>query len=179
MLRNEREQRDIGFVLRLFNPSSPPHIEALNTAIDAEVIQRDEKNKPLNKTYVKMIEWLKLYVNSPDFLASYSDQRSLELVAEATFWSVKLGLEEHLAKMSYEEIRKFQPLKERFLKTTERSVLINEVCKKLTKPATSHEASYALGQAAWCVYIHHNTFKKVEDEEKTYASTQTIRRSRL
>jgi hypothetical protein len=169
MFRNEREQRDIGFDLRLSNPSNPPHIEALNAVI--ETIQRD--------AYVKMAEWLKLYVRCPDYLALISDEYSLELVAEATFWAVKLGLEEHLAKMSYAEIRKFQPLKERFLKNTERSALINDVCRKLTKPSMSHEASYALGEAAWCVYMHHNTFKKLQDEEKIYDSTQTVIRSRL
>ncbi|MCX7114508.1 MAG: hypothetical protein NTW08_01130 [Gammaproteobacteria bacterium] len=67
--------------------------------------------------------------------------------------------------MSYAEIRKFQPLGERFSKETERARLINDVCAKLVKPAMSHEASFALGQAAWCVYVHHNSFEKMKEEE--------------
>jgi hypothetical protein len=112
MLQKEREKKDSRFNVRLFNPSNPSHIKALNAIIDAEIADKDEENKPLNVTHAKMVDWLKKYVNCPAFLKSYSDDRSLELVAEATFWSVKLGLEPLLAKMSYAEIRGFHPLEE-------------------------------------------------------------------
>lgn len=171
MLRNtEKDQKETGFALRLFDSKNPSHIEALNVLIEAEIAQKDEDNKPLEKTFENMTEWLKKYVNSPDFLKLYSDSRSLELMAEATFWSVKLGLDTHLAKMTYREIREFHPLEERFGNKTERSILIDEVCKKLVKPAWSHEASFALGQAAWCVHVHNNSFKKLKEEEQLYDS---------
>lgn len=171
MLRKE-EKQDSGFNLRLFNPKNPSDIKALNNIIDAEIARADEANKPLNLTHEKMGEWLKKYVNSPDFLSSFSDRRSLELVAEATFWSVKLGLEPLLAKMNYAEIRKFKPLSERHLEKTERTELIDAVCEKMAKPAMSHEASYALGQAAWCIYIHNNSFSELQKQQKLYESNE-------
>jgi hypothetical protein len=70
--------------------------------------------------------------------------------------------------MSYAEIRSFEPLAERHFKKTERTDLIDDVCKKLVKPAMSYEASYALGQAAYCIYIHHNSYDKLKEEEKLY-----------
>lgn len=157
----------------LFNARDAGHREALNALIDLEITQKGEKNMPLNATFEKMIAWLRRYLNNPTFIAQYSDRRSLELVAEATFWSVQLGLETHLAKMSYAEIREFQPLDERFQDNiTRRSALIDEVYKKMLAPAMSHEASYALGQAAWCVYVRTNTLEKMRREERAYEAQQ-------
>lgn len=168
---SSNKKNESGFFLKLFNPKNPSDIKALNAIIDSEIARADEENKPLNLTHAKMVEWLKKYVNSPEFLKSYTNERSLELVAEATFWSVKLGLEPLLAKMSYSEIRKFQPLSERFLETTERTTFINDVCKKLVKPAISFEISYAIGQAAWCVYMHNNSFQKLQEDQTQYESS--------
>ena len=98
----------------------------------------------------------------------------MKIIAEATFWSAKLGLETHLARMSYAEIRAFQPLDERVqTNKTARSVLIDEVCKKMMSQAMSHETSFALGQAAWCVYVRTNTFEKMQEEERVYEAQQT------
>ncbi|MBI5448280.1 MAG: hypothetical protein HY939_06095 [Gammaproteobacteria bacterium] len=173
---------NLRFNLLMFDCQKPTHIEALNALIDSEIANKDEKTKQLKLTFEKMTEWLKRYVNSPEFMATYSDERALELVAEATFWSVKLGLEPHLAAMSYAEIRKFQPLNESFFEETERSKSINDVCDKLVKPAISHEASFALAQAARCVYVHHNSFEKMKEEEANYdlrESSQPTTSSRL
>jgi hypothetical protein len=159
--------------LKFFDLQNQSDIDALNAFIDNEIAQKDEKNKPLNATHQKMVAWLIKYVNSYDFMKMYHDTRSIEAIAEATFWSVQLGLEPHLAKMSYAEIRKFQPLQERTFENTERSKLIKDVCAKLMKPAMSHEASYALGQAAWAVYVHHNSFAKMQEEGDAYDSGQT------
>lgn len=161
------------FSLRMFDAKNKSHIAELNSIIDAEIARREDEIEPLKLTHEKMIEWLKVYVNSSDFLALYPDERSLELMAEATFWSVKLGLEIHLAKMSYEEIRTFHPVMESFTEETPRARAIEKVCSKLVKPAMSHEASYALGQAAWCVYVHNHTFEKMQEEKGEYESSSS------
>src|SRR5438105_3247271 len=99
------------------------------------------------------IDWLKKYVNSDDFLESYN-HHSLKLMAEAIFWSVKLGLEPYLAKMTYADIREFEPLAERFSgNASPHNKLINNVCRELAKPATGYETSFALQTAALCVYV--------------------------
>ena len=42
----------------------------------------------------------------------------------------------------------------------------------MVEPAMSHEASFALGQAAWCVYARTNTFEKIQDEGRAYDAQQ-------
>lgn len=118
--------------------------------------------------------WLEKYVGSADFLKPYDD-RSLMLMAEATFWSVHLGLEPLLAEMRFAEIKNFQPLAESMATTqTRRACLIQQVSKKLKQPKMSHEASYALGMAAFCVYARHHSFAKLQEEEKLYETGQKL-----
>jgi hypothetical protein len=63
---------------------------------------------------------------------------------------------------------------------SERSLLIDDVCKKMVKPAMSHEASYALCKAALCVFVHHHSYNKLQEEENLYESkTANTNKSRL
>ena len=165
--------KDTSFNLYLFNSRNKSHIKQLNTTIETEIARNEEKIEPLKLTHQEMVEWLKTYVDCSDFMAFYTDERSLEMIAEATFWSIELGLEKHLAQMCYEEIRAFQPLMERLTKQTPRARAINEVCSKLKKPAMSYEASFALGQAALCVYVHHNSYEQLKTKEATYDSNDS------
>jgi hypothetical protein len=124
MLRNKtKEQNESGFSPGLFPSKNPSHFKVLKAIISAGIAQKDDENAPLTQTFIDMIEWLKGYVNNPNFLSSYTQMRSLELVAEATYWTVKLGLEPHLAKMYYMEFMNFKPLEESFREKTERSKL--------------------------------------------------------
>lgn len=156
--------------LTLYDPKKNPDVSKLNELIKAGIGISEEQNTDLKPTYVNMVEWLEKYVKSEQFIKMYSDEKNLELVAEATFWTVNLGLDKLIAKMSHQEISKFQPMTEGRLTTTERTTLINKVCDKLTKPAFSFESSYALGQAAWAVYVKNNSYEKLIAENE--ASTQ-------
>ncbi|MDX1900719.1 MAG: hypothetical protein SFW66_01785 [Gammaproteobacteria bacterium] len=162
--------------LELLKKQLASRLEASHALFNSETTSLNKVNMAKNLTHAEMVDWLDKYVNSPEFIASYSDRHSLELIAEATFWAVKLGLEPHLAEMNYAEIREFQPLAERWEKMTVRAIFIDDVCNKLTKPGMSHEASYALQQAAWCVYVHKNSLIKLQEEEKSYESTEAISR---
>ncbi|MCP0913691.1 MULTISPECIES: hypothetical protein [Legionella] len=71
-----------------------------------------------------LAKWLQLYVDSPEFMANYTIERSIKLISEATFWSVKLGLEPYLATRSYAEIRDFKPVLESISKLTEYGKLL-------------------------------------------------------
>ncbi|MCX7114507.1 MAG: hypothetical protein NTW08_01125 [Gammaproteobacteria bacterium] len=75
-----------GFSLRMFDPRKPTDIAALNALIDSEIASKDEENEQLKPTFEKMTEWLKRYVKSPEFMGMYKEERSIELMAEATFW---------------------------------------------------------------------------------------------
>lgn len=168
--KREEKPKNTAFNLRMFDAQKESYIEELNSIIDAEIARKEEEIESLELTHEKMIEWLKGYVNSSDFLTLYADKRSLVLTAEATFWSVKLGLDSHLEKMSYKEIRTFRPLMESIMERTSRAYAIQDVRSKLVKPAMSHEASYALGQAAWCIYVHNKSYEKMQEEEIEYNS---------
>jgi len=171
------EENEHKLIVNFLNPKDPTDNKFLQTLMDAEIIHFTRTQEHLHPTQAKMTEWLKIYVNSPDFLNTYHrSQRSLEFTAEATFWSVKLGLEPFLQKMTYAEIREFSPLAECFLMRgyTERAEFIKRVCEKLTKPSMSHEASFALQQAAWCVYVHFNSYERLQKEEELYKSSKSM-----
>lgn len=118
-------------------------------------------------THEDMLVWLRTYVNSHDFFKG-SDRHALKLVSEATFWSVQVGLDAQFAKMGYQEIREFQPYYTHFKQHTEYTDLINEVFRKLVTPVCSDEAFFAIEKAAWCVYMHNNSFETLVKETKTY-----------
>jgi hypothetical protein len=160
MLRNEKE--DNGFSLKLFNPKNCSEIEALYADIDSEIAQSEEKITPQIRS--KMVDWLKKYVNSPDFLNSY--EQWLELMAVATFWSVKLGLEPFLAKLSDVERQEFHPLCPGFFANAERTKLIYKLLEKLSKPPFVGQAIHGLELAADCVYVHYNSFEKFQEQNK-------------
>lgn len=134
------------------------------------------------------VEWLTNYVNNSTYLGLYSSKNSsksqveatLKVVAEATFWSVTLGLDVYFAKMSYAQIWEFQALYWRFEEETEKARLINDVWAKLAQLAIPDEKiNAAIGQAAWCVYVHHNSVEKMHEEENEYESnirSQSARR---
>lgn len=182
MLQNEiKTQGDIS--LRLFNQTSSSmlfnqqsHATRDSNPIEILIAQKNIKNKKSKLDYKKMVKWLTEYVNCPEFLATYSDNdnRSIELVAEATFYSVNLGLDEHFLKMSYSEIREFQLLNEMLL-LSEREKLIRSVLSQLKKPAIIQEAQYAMGQAAWCIYIHHYSYKKLQEENEAYPLMKSMK----
>ena len=117
-------------------------------------------------------EWLKRYVDNPKFIELYQNKQNFELVAEATFWSVKLGLASLLAKMSYAEIRAFKPLAEGLCRTTERAILIKQVMDKLERPPYCYEASFALGQAAWAIYARQHTYDTLMEQKTIYEESQ-------
>ncbi|MDF1684584.1 MAG: hypothetical protein P1U36_07975 [Legionellaceae bacterium] len=127
-------------------------------------------------THEDRLAWLNAYVTSCEFLESY-DAHSLRLVSEATFWSVQLGLDVQFSKMSYQEIREFQPYYTHFKQHTEYTDLINEVFRKLVTPTWSDEAFFAIEKSAWCVYMHHNTFEKLMEETETYDLNASIFRN--
>mgnify|MGYP003647134022 CR=1 FL=1 len=169
-----QRKNNTGLGVGFFNMRKPNDVQALNAIIDTQIAENEAANQSLKPTHAKMVEWLKSYVNEDRFIASFTSQddgeRTLELVAEATFWSVNLGLDVLMAKMSHAELRIFQPLREKMLEKTERTQLISAVCDKLVKPAMSHEASFALQQASWCVYIKNNSMDKLQEEDKQYDS---------
>ena len=122
-----------------------------------------------------MVEWLKQYLNSPEVIKLYNNEHSLECAAEATYWSVQLGLYKYFQHMNYQEIMAFKPVEEMITisNKSDRTNLIRKVNSKLTKVSCSFEASYALFQAAWCVYIHHHSFQKLLDEKEAYDLRKT------
>lgn len=152
----------------IFDPREPSQIKILNEMIENQIEAMEEKHHPHKKSYEKMTAWLEKYINNPAFYNLYTCKRSKELIAEATFWIVNLGLDKHIENMSYSELKQFQPFNEKCLNNTSRSQLIREICSKLTKPDFSHEASYALQQGALIVYAHKHTFEKLEKDEKEY-----------
>lgn len=162
-----------GFSFGVFNMSNPDDVRKFDKVVEDVIESSETPKKPTqmveqSNQYVTTEEWLRKYVDDEEFIGSYSDERSMALVAEATYHSALLGLEDHLAKMSYAEIRKFHPLKEMFDAKTDRASLIKKVSSKMKKPAWSHEASYALQQAAWCVYARHNAPEKRQEDADRY-----------
>ncbi|MFI4918366.1 MAG: hypothetical protein ACHP65_02305 [Legionellales bacterium] len=114
------------------------------------------------------VVWLKNYINSPDAMALLNTNPSLELIAEATFWSVELGLDKHLARMSYSELRQFHPLEEICTANTDRGKLLKAVDATLKKADMWHEVSNALQQAGWCVFLHNNSFAQMNVAKEAY-----------
>lgn len=105
----------------------------------------------------------KLKSHCPELAATYTDDRSLLLVAEAYWWSHTLGLNDFFAKMTPAEIRTFKPIEESLYGTDiPLRDMLRLIMSKMKEPAESLKASYALGQAAWCAYLWANN-KKLKD----------------
>lgn|GEM_PF-4351612 len=170
--KNSKETEKLhGFVVSTENPFQ---VIKLSAFIQEETSEKQQKNRKTSESYV---EWLDEYINDDmiDFLDKY-DEFSRELIAEATYFTVKLGLDVAFERMSYPHVLKFKPLEEVYSWRTAkdcpwnpgRAELIEAVCEKLKKPTCSFEISYALRQAAWIVYIKENTYKTFQEEEQAY-----------
>lgn len=120
---------------------------------------------PTSMSSLLQIAWLEGYLAPQP--VNITDEKLVKMIAEATYWSVSLGLTESLKKMSYSETRNFHPIEE-MMDHTPRSLLLAEVSKKLTIPVMSHEVSHALQQVAWVVYIKEHSYQEMLVEEAEY-----------
>lgn len=132
---------------------------ALQQILDAqlEAHKASRLYNDVQPTINKMVElWRQ---ENPDFSKSITDEYSSKLVAEAWFWSKNLGLFDVLTASgwdTYDKIRAFQPLgimhgmREAPAGLKEKIKLVSN---KMVVPSMSHEASYALGQAAWTYFV--------------------------
>lgn len=114
------------------------------------------------------------YVNNDEFLAIYKDRQSLTLMSEATYWMAKTGVDDTIKKMTYDQIRNLHPIEERFSGSPLGKEL-DKVAVHMKRPGQSYEASYALGQAAWVVYIRENGWEKKKELDRKYNSKNVPR----
>ena len=143
------------------------HIEKL-ALVNQEIAKGEDPSQTPN-LYSTMVDWFKLYVFDDEHLATYSYPRDLELAAEATFWSVQLGLAPQFEKMNmdYAAVQAFDPLQHTSRKT-KLGKLINDVAGKLERYNTPDDLAFALKQAVWATYLHSHTYEKKQLEKSAY-----------
>lgn len=137
------------------------HIEKF--AILNHAIQTHIGQKPTPELYLKMVEWFKQYTHV-EHIECLKNPRSLELAAEATFWSVKLGLAPHVAQMDYATFQTFDPIKARLSKRTTIGKLIDQVYSKLQRPLLADDYKFALQEAARASYYHPRPYEEVHTD---------------
>jgi hypothetical protein len=158
--------------LSIFNMQTATNneLQALNQLIQNGIGIKDNENQRFTETFANMGDWFKKYCVNKEFLYRNFDERSLELVAEATFWAVNLGAGNFVKHMSYLDIKRIRPLAGTGMPEGLAKIM-DMVSEKLQKPAWSHEASYAMMQATWAIYaVEHNKserqFAKEDDDYK-------------
>jgi hypothetical protein len=156
---NPEDPKIVGVQLVALDMHKEGDRNALQQILDAQ-IEAHKASKLYNDvqpTINKMVElWRQ---ENPDFSKSITEEHSSQLVAEAWFWSKNLGLFDVLTTSgwdTYDMIRAFQPLgimhgmREAPAGLKEKIKLVSN---KMVVPSMSHEASYALGQAAWTYFV--------------------------
>jgi hypothetical protein len=138
--------------LSAINMSNPQDVELLNSILDNMRDRRDSEIAHLSPTLERIIDWFKGEYGDVCFPGILECERSLSLVSEATFWSHNLSLKDFFDKWDYKQVKKFSPLEEMILKSSLLGEATKKVAHKLVQPSMSHEASYALKQAAWIIY---------------------------
>lgn len=175
MFSNKKEESEYSPTF-FFKPITREDMTKMTNAL---IAKKNEEVKPLHQKYAEMIDWLKTYVNCSEFINSYTEERSLELMAEATFLAVNSGdgLESLINKMGYEQIREIQP-NPLHIPKTELDKSIDKVFHKITRAALSYEAGYAIQQAAYCIYIHYHSYEKLKEEEQLYKARTGFQQDR-
>jgi len=136
-------------------------------------VQSHKSSKKYKDNLPTINEMVKMWrTKNPFFSSSIVDEHSAQLVAEAWYWTSELGLFHDLTTMGFntaEKLKTYRPLDIRMkceYAPKELRKKIDMVCDKLTVPSWSHEASYALWNAAWSCFTEGWSEEEIEKNKK-------------
>jgi hypothetical protein len=136
-------------------------IQNIKQEID-QTLAELKSQKELQKT---LIDWLKL--NYDEYVSTVTDQNTLAIIAEATFWCVKCDLDAYFESMTFKQIRN---LDFNEIATSDHAFrhLFHLAACKLIFPTWDYEKGFALREAAWAIYIKKHGLSKKKLEEIEY-----------
>jgi hypothetical protein len=153
--------------LTVIDPSNPQDVGNLNHTLDRMRAEQDESIWHLAPVIEKMVDWFKAEYGSVCDVSILNDEFYLKLLSEATFFTHSLPLKSVMDGMTYGDIRKFMPIQEIFEKTPF-GIELDKAVKKMKIPSQSDEASWALQNVAWVIYLKRVGEKTFKREEAAY-----------
>jgi hypothetical protein len=154
--------------IALLDMGKPADVALLNSYLDEMIAKREADISDLKPTHDRMRTWYS--TEFPEGYKRYTDDRTLELVAEATFWAYHMPVRTFIEALTYAEIRKFQPLRLSW-EETDFGRALDDCFKKIKKPSMSHEASFAMQQAAWSLHIKKVGKDVFDAEQEAYSKS--------
>lgn len=125
----------------------------------------------------RFVTWLQNYVynREVDEYLKIADRKSLEYVAEATYYCVEHGLDKLLSEYTMYQIRRFCPWEDFRLNTPDSSsyhrllyTVVNSMSRRMPGDLFAWQVQYALGQAAHLFYIKKHGIPKHKEETRKY-----------